>query len=51
MISALFPFDPTLDAVTAALYGEGSMLGPLAHLAGLTAVYGAFARAAVSRLA
>ena len=50
VISALFPFDATLDAVTAALYGEGSMLGPLAHLAGLTVGFGILARIAVARL-
>jgi ABC-2 type transport system permease protein len=50
VVSALFPFDPTLDAVTAALYGEGSMVAPLAHLAGLTVAFGLLARLAVARL-
>jgi ABC-2 type transport system permease protein len=50
-VSALFPFDPTLDAATSALYGDGGMLGPLAHLAALALAYGAGARAAMSRLA
>ena len=28
VVSALFPFDPTVDAATSALYGEGGLLGP-----------------------
>jgi hypothetical protein len=50
VISAAFPFDPTLDAVTAALYGDDSMLGPLLHLTGLTVGFGGLARLAVGRL-
>ena len=38
---ALFPFDPTVDAMTSALYGEGGLLGPLLHLAALGLAYGA----------
>jgi ABC-2 type transport system permease protein len=49
--SALFPFDPTLDAATSALYGDTGMLGPLAHLAALALAYVAAARVAMSRLA
>ena len=51
VISALFPFDPTLDAATSALYGNGGMAQPLAHLAALAAVYACAARAAIGRLA
>jgi len=49
--SALFPFEPTLDAATSALYGEGSVAGPVAHLAALGLAYAAAARVAISRLA
>ena len=49
--SALFPFEPTLDAATSALYGEGSVAGPVAHLAALRLAYAAAARVAISRLA
>jgi ABC-2 type transport system permease protein len=51
VISAAFPFDPTLDAATAALYGDDSVWGPLAHLAALTVAYGVAARLAIGRLA
>jgi ABC-type transport system involved in cytochrome c biogenesis permease component len=50
VVSALFPFDPTLDAATSALYGDDAILGPLAHLAALAVAYAAAARVAVSRL-
>jgi hypothetical protein len=50
VVSALFPFDPTLDAATSALYGDGSLAGPLAHLAALAVGYSAAARLAISRL-
>jgi ABC-2 type transport system permease protein len=50
VVSALFPFDPALDAATSALYGEGSMAGPVAHLAALALGYAAAARLAISRL-
>ncbi|MDQ4071996.1 MAG: hypothetical protein M3088_03830, partial [Actinomycetota bacterium] len=44
VISALFPFDPTLTALGAALDGSGGMLLPLAHLLVLTVAFGATAR-------
>lgn len=44
VISALFPFDPTLTALGAALDGSGGMLLPLAHLLFLTVAFGAAAR-------
>jgi ABC-2 type transport system permease protein len=50
VVSALFPFDPTLDAATSALYGDDAILGPLAHLAVLAVAYAAAARIAISRL-
>jgi ABC-2 type transport system permease protein len=50
VVSAMFPFDPTLDAATSALYGDGGMVGPLAHLAALGLVYAAGARLAIARL-
>lgn len=50
VVSALFPFDPTVDAATSALYGEGDLFGPLAHLGALGLAYGAAARVAISRL-
>jgi ABC-type transport system involved in cytochrome c biogenesis permease component len=51
VVSALFPFDATVDAATSALYGDGSMVGPVAHLAALAVAYVAAARLALSRLA
>lgn len=50
-ISAVFPFDPTLDAMDAALNDAGGMAGPLVHLAVLTLGYGALARLALRRFA
>ncbi len=50
--TALFPFDPTLDALVAALDPDGAGLGgPLLHLAALTVAYGALARLALRRFA
>lgn len=51
VISALFPFDPTLDAATSALYGNDGIAEPLAHLAILAVAYAVAARAAIGRLA
>jgi ABC-2 type transport system permease protein len=50
-ISALFPFDPTLDAMDAALNDAGEIVGPLIHLAVLTLAFGALARIALRRFA
>jgi ABC-type multidrug transport system permease subunit len=50
VISALFPFDPTLDAATSALYGNDGIAEPLAHLAVLAVAYAGAARAAIGRL-
>ncbi len=47
---ALFPFDPALDAMSAALDDAGPSIGvPLLHLAAVTAAYGALARLALRR--
>jgi ABC-type multidrug transport system permease subunit len=48
-ISALFPFDPALAALGAALDGSGEMLAPLAHLLVLTAAFGLAARLGLRR--
>jgi ABC-2 type transport system permease protein len=52
VVSALFPFKPALDAMDAALNDTGeSLLGPLAHLAALTAAFLVIARLALRRFA
>jgi len=52
VITALFPFKPTLDAMTSALEaGNGGIGGPLLHLAILAVVYAAIARLALRRFA
>ena len=50
-LSAAFPFDASLDALTAALYGGRDLLGPLLHLTGLAAAYAVLSRLALRRLA
>ncbi len=51
VVSALFPFQPALDAVEAAL-GDSEGLGPaLAHLAALTVGFGLVGRLALRRFA
>ena len=47
VISAVFPFKPTLDALDAALNDTGDLAGPLLHLAGAVRRL----RRALSRLA
>ncbi|HEX5928405.1 MAG TPA: ABC transporter permease [Solirubrobacterales bacterium] len=50
--TALFPFKPALEAMTAALDSAGGGIGwPLLHLAVLTAAYGLLARVALRRFA
>ncbi len=52
VVTALFPFDPALRAMTAALDSAGpSMWLAILHLAILTLAYGALARVAVRRFA
>lgn len=51
-LTALFPFKPALEAITAALDESGSSLGgPLLHLALLFAAYATIARLALRRFA
>jgi ABC-type transport system involved in cytochrome c biogenesis permease component len=52
VITALFPFKPTLEAITAALEtGNGSLGEPLLHLAALIVAYAVIARLALRRFA
>jgi ABC-2 type transport system permease protein len=52
VITALFPFKPALEAITAALEaGNGGMGGPLLHLAILIVAYALIARLALRRFA
>jgi ABC-2 type transport system permease protein len=52
VVTALFPFKPALQAMTAALDSAGpSIGGPLLHLAILIAAYGLVARLALRRFA
>jgi ABC-2 type transport system permease protein len=52
VVTALFPFKPTLQAMTAALDSAGAGIGgPLLHLAILVVAYGALARFALRRFA
>jgi ABC-type multidrug transport system permease subunit len=49
VVSAAFPFKPTLDALEAALNDSGDLLVPLLHLGALFAVFGALSRVALRR--
>jgi ABC-2 family transporter protein len=51
VISALFPFKPTLDALNAAVNDSGDLLGPLIHLVALTIAFLGLARLALRRFA
>jgi ABC-2 type transport system permease protein len=52
VVTALFPFKPALQAITAALDANGADIGgPLLHLAILIAAYGLLARFALRRFA
>lgn len=51
VVSALFPFQPTLDALEAALNDSGDIGGPLLHLAALFVGFGALSRLALRRFA
>jgi len=52
VVTALFPFKPALEAMTAALDSAGGEIGgPLAHLAILICAYGLLARLALRRFA
>ncbi|HEU4462619.1 MAG TPA: hypothetical protein VFR75_08500, partial [Solirubrobacterales bacterium] len=51
-LTALFPFKPALEAITAALDAAGPGIGgPLLHLAVLFVAYGVIARLALRRFA
>jgi ABC-2 type transport system permease protein len=50
VVSALFPFKPTLQAMDSALNDTGrGLAGPLLHLVALTAGFGVLARVALRR--
>jgi ABC-2 type transport system permease protein len=49
VVSFVFPFDATVDAMRSALYASGELAGPLLHLAGLAAAYGLASRVALRR--
>jgi ABC-type multidrug transport system permease subunit len=49
VVSAAFPFKPTLSALRSALYGDGALAGPLLHLAAVGSGYGIAARLALGR--
>jgi ABC-2 type transport system permease protein len=51
IVSAAFPFKPTLDALNAALNRSGGLGLPLLHLAILTVAFTAAARLAIRRFA
>jgi ABC-type transport system involved in cytochrome c biogenesis permease component len=52
IVTALFPFKPALEAMSAALDSAGPGIGdPLLHLAALAAAYAAIARVALRRFA
>ena len=51
VVSALFPFKPTLDALNAAVNNSGDLAGPLVHLAVLTVAFTALARLGLRRFA
>jgi ABC-type multidrug transport system permease subunit len=51
VVSAAFPFKPTLKAMSSALYGEGQLLVPLLHLLGLAVAFGVASRLALRRFA
>jgi len=51
VVTAIFPFKPALEAITAALDPSDSIGGPLLHLVALTAAYGLLARLALRRFA
>jgi ABC-type multidrug transport system permease subunit len=51
VISALFPFKPTLEALNSALNDTGGIVTPLLHLVALFAGFGALSRLALNRFA
>ncbi len=51
VVSAVFPFKPTLEAIDAALNDSRSIVGPLLHLAALFCAFGVASRLALRRFA
>jgi len=51
VVSAVFPFKPTLEALDAALNDTGEITGPLLHLLALFLAFGAASRLALRRFA
>ena len=51
VVTAVFPFKPTLEAITAALDSSDAIGGPLLHLLALALAYGVLARLALRRFA
>jgi ABC-2 type transport system permease protein len=51
VVSAVFPFRPTLDALDAALNDAGGIVGPLVHLLALFVGFGILSRLALRRFA
>ena len=51
VVSALFPFKPTIDALNAAVNNSGGLIGPLLHLTVLAVVFTALARLGLRRFA
>jgi ABC-2 type transport system permease protein len=51
VVSAVFPFKPALKALESALFGQGTIVGPLLHLAALAVGFGLASRLLVGRLA
>jgi ABC-2 type transport system permease protein len=49
VVSFVFPFDATVDAMRSALYSSGGLAAPLLHLAGLAVAYGLASRVALRR--
>jgi hypothetical protein len=51
VVSALFPFKPTLNAMSSALYSEGELVVPLLHLLALAVAFAVASRLALRRFA
>jgi ABC-2 type transport system permease protein len=49
VVSFVFPFKATVDAMRSALYGSGELAGPLVHLGALAVAYGLASRVAIRR--
>ena len=49
VVSFVFPFKATVDAMRSALYASGELAGPLVHLGALAVAYGLASRVAIRR--